>query len=340
MKKLLNESALKSLIPPNSLTRDNLRKLAAQTVVEDVAPGGVIFTKGDTNHKTIYLLTGAVQLTDRQGNTSHVKAGSDAAKHPISSNQDSAVSKVASKIARVDSKLLDILLIGDQVSGIKVDEIAAEKDIEPDTGTGDWMARILQSQAFLQIPPANIQALFLRVQEVPVKAGEVIIRQGDEGDYYYIIKRGQCKVTRMNNVGAELILNRLSVGDAFGEDALISNDKRTANVVMTSDGALMRLSKRDFIQLLKEPTLKWVTIGEANKLVKRGAVWIDVRLESEHKNSKLLKSINIPLFMLRLKAPSLDPSKKYILYCDTGRRAAAGAFTLSAQGLDAYCLKV
>lgn len=66
------------------------------------------------------------------------------------------------------------------------------------------------------------------------------------------------------------ILNRLSVGDAFGEDALISNDKRTANVVMTSDGALMRLSKRDFIQLLKEPTLKWVTIGEANKLVKRG----------------------------------------------------------------------
>ena len=50
-------------------------------------------------------------------------------------------------------------------------------------------------------------------------------------------------------------------------------------------------------------------------------------------------SLNIPVFMLRLKADTLDPAKKYILYCDTGRRSSAGAFLLSERGFQAYCLK-
>ena len=66
---------------------------------------------------------------------------------------------------------------------------------------------------------------------------------------------------------------------------------------------------------------------------------LDVRLESEHKNSGIPGSINLPLFMLRMKADTLDPNKKYILYCDTGRRSSAGAFLLSERGVQAYCLK-
>ena len=82
------------------------------------------------------------------------------------------------------------------------------------------MTRILQSKAFLQVPPANIQAMFMRIQEVPVKAGEAIISQGEDGDYYYIIKTGKCKVTRPSKSGSELILATLGDGDAFGEESL------------------------------------------------------------------------------------------------------------------------
>ena len=202
------------------------------------------------------------------------------------------------------------------------------------------MTRILQSKAFLQVPPANIQAMFMRMQELPAKTGDAIIKQGDDGDYYYIIKHGKCKVTRSSKTGSELTLATLGDGDAFGEEALLSEAKRNANVVMTTDGSLMRLSKEDFNELLKEPMLSWVTNEEADAMVKNeGAVWIDVRLESEHKNSGIEGSINIPLFMLRLKAQTLDPSKKYILYCDTGRRSSACAFLLSERGLQVYCLR-
>ncbi len=74
-------------------------------------------------------------------------------------------------------------------------------------------------------------------------------------------------------------------------------------------------------------------------MVKDGALWFDVRLDSEHKTTGIEGSINIPLFMLRLKADSLDPEKKYVLYCDTGRRSSAAAYLLSERGQQAYCLK-
>jgi rhodanese-related sulfurtransferase len=198
----------------------------------------------------------------------------------------------------------------------------------------------LQSKAFLQVPPANIQAIFMRMQEVPVRAGEAIIKQGDDGDYYYIVKNGKCKVTRASKTGGtELTLATLNDGDAFGEEALLTEAKRNANVIMITDGTLVRLSKADFNELLKEPNLTWVQSSEAEKMVREGAVWVDVRLESEHKNNGIEGSLNIPLFMLRMKLDSLDPAKKYILYCDTGRRSSAAAFLLSERGLAAYCLK-
>ena len=225
----------------------------------------------------------------------------------------------------------------DQMSGIEVDEIQTEE--EDDDGEGDWMTRILQSKAFLQVPPGNIQAMFMRIQEVPAKAGDIIIKQGDDGDFYYMIQSGECKVTRTSKTGSELTLATLKHGDAFGEEALLSDAKRNANIIMKTDGMLMRLSKEDFNELLKEPMLTWVTREEGDELVKNGAVWLDVRLDSEHKNNGLEGSINIPLFMLRLKVSTLTEDKKYILYCDTGRRSSAAAFLLSERGLDASCLK-
>ena len=69
------------------------------------------------------------------------------------------------------------------------------------------------------------------------------------------------------------------------------------------------------------------------------AVLLDVRLESEHKNSAIKGSRNLPIYMLRLKADGLDSGKKYVCYCDTGRRSSAAAYLLSERGLDAYVLK-
>lgn len=340
---LIDPNILKTLIPASSLNGDNFQELASKSTTEQIPAGGSIFKLGDTDRKSVYLLEGEVHLTDANNKIVIVKSGSDVAKHPMANHQPrkhSAVAKTPCTITRLDSDLLDILMTWDQLSGIEVDEISVdENESDEAENEGDWMTRILQSKAFLQVPPANIQAMFMRIQEVSFQEGEAVIKQGEDGDYYYIIKTGKCKVTRTSKTGSELTLATLGNGDAFGEEALLSETKRNANIIMTTDGSLMRLSKEDFNELLKEPMLNWVDKKAAIDLIKGGALWIDVRLETEHKNSGIKGSLNIPLFMLRLKAESLDPSKKYILYCDTGRRSSAGAFLLSERGIDVYCLQ-
>lgn len=337
--KLVDKAILKSLVPANALNAENFQELAGKAFIEDVPAGKTIVKAGDVDRKTTYLLEGQVSLTDATGKTTTLTGGTDIAKHPLANQQprqQTAKARTDCKITRFDTDLLDILLTWDQLSGIEVNEIRVEDGAADDA---DWMTRILQSRAFLQIPAANIQAMFMRMQEVPMRAGETVIKQGDDGDYYYIIKAGKAKVIRSAKTGPELTLATLKDGDAFGEEALLSEAKRNATVTMESDGTLMRLSKEDFNALLKEPLLSWVTREEAVERVNAGAQWLDVRLESEHANTGIKGSRNIPLFMLRLKVDSLDPKVSYIVYCDTGRRSSAAAFLLSERGLHVYVLK-
>jgi CRP-like cAMP-binding protein len=337
--KLVDKAVLKSLVPANALNAENFQELAGKAIIEEIVAGKTIFKAGDIDRKTVYLLEGQVQLTDASGKSMVVTGGSDAAKHPLANQQprqQTAKARTDCKITRFDSDLLDILLTWDQLSGIEVNEIRVDGEESEDA---DWMTRILQSKAFLQIPAANIQAMFMRIQEVPMRAGETVIKQGDEGDYYYIIKAGKAKVLRTAKTGAELTLATLKDGDAFGEEALLSETKRNATVTMETDGTLMRLSKDDFNALLKEPMLSWVTMQEASAKISAGAKWLDVRLESEHANTGIKDSLNIPLYMLRLRVDSLDPNVPYIVYCDTGRRSSAAAFLLGERGIQVYVLQ-
>ena len=77
----------------------------------------------------------------------------------------------------IDIDLLDALLTWDQTGIYEVNEISGTEVTDSD----DWMLVLLQTRALQRIPPANLQSLFMRMQHLPVRAGDVIMRQGDEG---------------------------------------------------------------------------------------------------------------------------------------------------------------
>jgi len=341
--KLVDKATLKTLVPPQSLNAENFQELARKAVLEELPGGRVIFKKGDVDRKAVYVLSGAVELVGENGVESTITGGSKEAKHPLANQQPrqlTARTQGSVTLTRFDSDLLDILLTWDQLSGIEVSDISGSgARSSADEDDDDWMTRILQSKSFMQIPPANIQQMFMRLREVPAKAGQTIIKQGDEGDYYYIICRGKCRVTRTAASGAMVTLAELNGGDAFGEEALLSDAKRNATVTMLSDGLLMRLSKQDFEELLKAPMLNEVALDDAKSMVRNGAVLLDVRMEAVHKAGSIKGSLNVPLFMLRLKVEQLNHQKKYICYCQTGRRSQAAAYILSGHGYESYVLK-
>jgi rhodanese-related sulfurtransferase len=236
----------------------------------------------------------------------------------------------------IDCDLLDVMLTWDQTGSYEVSELQGASEV----GGDDWMTMLLQTKAFHKIPPANIQAIFMRMQQINYKSGDVVLKQGTEGDYFYVLTRGKCLVTRETPLNKEGIkLAELSVGDTFGEEALISDAKRNATVTMLTDGAVMRLGKDDFKRLLNEPMLDWVSTAEAEEIVRNGGVWLDVRLPSEFENQHQEGAINIPLYFIRLKINTLDPKRKYVVCCDTGRRSSAGAYILSERGYHAYVLR-
>jgi rhodanese-related sulfurtransferase len=203
-----------------------------------------------------------------------------------------------------------------------------------------WMQRLFESRALLKLPPANLERVFARFEEIPVKPGQIIIRQGDKGDYYYVIRQGRCRVVQKPGAEQKMVaLADLDEGDSFGEEALLSDAPRNATIAALTDGVLMRLAKDDFLALLKEPLVERIDDRETAMRVQAGAALIDVRLDTEFKRANLRNSINIPLAQLRKQADTLDKNRKYIVYCDSGRRSSAAAFLLSERGFEVAVLK-
>lgn len=328
---------LKTLIPISSLAPDNFRELVAQTRILTLPAGEVLFRHGDQDGDTLYLLAGEVALVTGGDDSEDrvIVAGTDKARYALAQlkpRQYTGAAKTDVTVARMESAVLDRLLTVDQATGYEVTEFDGGQDTE-------WMWRMLTNKAFNILPPENINAMFSRLQPMEAKAGQVVIRQGDPGDYYYIVKSGRATVTRKSDAGKVGVLSELGEGDAFGEEALLSGAPRNATVIMKTDGELMRLAKSDFDELLKAPVVKWVGHDEARAMVQAGAGLIDVRLEDEHRAGGIKGSVNIPLYLLRLKAASLDPKRRYIAYCQTGSRSCVAAFLLSQRGFDVSVLK-
>jgi rhodanese-related sulfurtransferase len=271
-----------------------------------------------------------------------IRGGSAEARNPVGpGNPRRYTARVVSDrldVVAMDSDMLDMMLTWDQTGSYEVNELRGVGEEGP--SSDDWMTNLLQTKAFHRIPPANIQAIFMRMQRVDYRAGEVVIKQGDEGDYFYVVVKGRCAVTRETPLNKDGIkLAELGMGDTFGEEALISDAKRNANVTMTAEGTLMRLAKQDFRTLLNEPMLEWVDMDEARTLVAGGAKWLDVRLPSEFENYRMEGALNLPLYFIRLKLKTLERDTHYVVCCDTGRRSSAGAYILSERGFRASVLK-
>jgi CRP-like cAMP-binding protein len=338
--KPIDVALLRRFSPFEGMKKDNLDALARKVVVNKLAANRLLFKEGDREKRSFWLVSGLLELREGERTVAMIRAGSPEARNALAPQLPRKLSARAVdpiEYLAIDSELLDMMITWDQTGTYEVAELQAHMGA---SAGDDWMTTLLQTQAFQRIPPANIQAIFMRMQRISCRAGETIIQQGSEGDFFYAIVSGKCLVTRetpMNRGGLKLA--ELGVGDTFGEEALISEAKRNATVTMLSDGVLMRLNKADFRALMNEPLVQWINYPQARELVSKGAKWLDVRLPSEYQNLAIEGAINIPLYFIRLKISTLNRQVKYITYCDTGRRSSAAAFILMERGFETYVLR-
>ncbi|NP_001037051.1 protein kinase, cGMP-dependent, type I [Bombyx mori] len=106
------------------------------------------------------------------------------------------------------------------------------------------------------------------LEETHYQNGDYIIRQGARGDTFFIISKGQVKVTqKLPNSNDEKFIRTLTKGDFFGEKALQGDDLRTANIVCDSpDGTTCLVIDREtfnqLISTLDEIRTKYKDLGD------------------------------------------------------------------------------
>jgi MFS family permease len=95
---------------------------------------------------------------------------------------------------------------------------------------------------FAPLPASTLEQLANALEEVPASVGEEVVRQGDPGDRFYLIKRGDFDVY----VDGEPVQS-LEAGDSFGEIALLRDVPRTATVRARTEAVLYALDRRHFL---------------------------------------------------------------------------------------------
>ena len=329
--------SLARLFPLESLRQETREQLAREAMVSDYQRGENVFESGDLDDDTVYLLEGELRCTYPDGRAvAHLAS----APHGRYSLNDAVprrfTAKVVSgraKVMRIDRRYLEKLITWDQLSR---DENYRHFGTSP--GGNNWVFRLLRSQAFTRLPTGNIEKMFQMFQPVTVKPSEVVMREGDAPDYFYVVREGTASVSKYLD-GAPQVVAYLREGDTFGEDALLSNLPRNATVRMMQGGQLMRLSREQFEAVLKPPMLSWVLPAEAARLAQAGATLLDVRMPEEHEQRAIDGSLNVPLYRLREDIANLVPSgSRVVVYCNTGERSAAAAFVLKRLGYEVSAL--
>jgi len=337
---------LARLKPISSLLEEQIAELAAQTQEQALPAGKTLFKEDDQGSDLIYLIEGEVEIRPADGDPCVVKSGTPESREPLTQYnccRASAVSLTPILFVRIDSDLVDTMLTWAESASSETEEVIMSGDDIINIDTSGLKNKMQHSPNFRKLPAANIDQLLEKMEPIRMNAGEMVIRQGDEGDYFYVIEQGEALVTRMvdddEDTEDSVEMAHLGEGSSFGEAALISDSPRNATVSMQTDGVLLRLNKENFLKLMQEPAQDWVSYDEAREQIDQGATWIDVRSPTDFARGHLEGAINIPLNEAHRRSQSLDENTRYICYCQTGRRSSAAAFILSQYGLKVSVLK-
>ena len=328
---------IRKLIPLATLSGVQFNALCSEVSVEELHDD-FLFKKGDLASQLIYLINGEITLQASGLVVERIASDSDSAKFALAHQIPRKIDALANgrvRFLRLNADIVKNLtpLVDKEDSGYMVID---ETEDDPD----DWMTALLRSPIFQRLPPANLQKILMSLEAVYFKKGEVLLEQGGTGDYYYLIKNGQCLLTRKPSPNAkEIKLAQLANGDTFGEDSLLSGAPRNVTITALTDIVLLRLDKKQFVSLIKEPSLKFIDYAGMQEALKQGTVLLDVRSQDDYEIKHIEGSINAPFFSLRMQLKTLSHDKPVIVVCRDGKVSEAAAFLLLRNKIGAMILK-
>ena len=325
---ILEESIveLRNPYPPLAdIPEDQLLRLVR---TYELDPGDSVTFKND-HEECIFVLSGEVVWEDDDEEI--VLHPQNTLNRPVCLAGDSVTfsARQQSVLGRINPNRLDFLLSWESL----------RTDAPSDDPFRQWLNGLRNPLIFGQLPLENAHAVFRRLQPVTAKEGEVIFDMREEATKFYFIEQGSAELWRPGLYDDELKLTKvLTVGDYFGEEALLTGELRNARVRMVDDSRLLVLDKEDFDELINAPMIDRVSAKVAKAMLEEGAQLLDVRYEDEYEMEYIPGCTLIPLLELRERVHELAEGMDYVVYCHSGRRSCVAAMILSQHKLHAVSL--
>jgi putative ABC transport system ATP-binding protein len=162
----------------------------------------------------------------------------------------SKVERCGVVIVTHDYRILDA---ADRIVNMVDGRIASDVRVEESVRICQFLVKC---PAFSGLTPTALSGVADKVVREQYSKGTTIIRQGDPGEKFYIVREGSADVYRENPGGRDLVA-RLKEGEFFGETALITGEPRNATVVADTDIDLYTLDRVEFRAAIDgSPTFK------------------------------------------------------------------------------------
>src|SRR6476620_4981016 len=114
-----------------------------------------------------------------------------------------------------------------------------------------------RSSVFRFVSDEHFDAIEPLLQEEHYEFGDVIVKQGDPANSFYVLTNGRARALKIKPNGEEIPLGVLKPGESFGEAALAEGGTRNATVRCSTAVDVLRIDRDDFLQLVtQEPDLK------------------------------------------------------------------------------------
>ncbi|HIE01299.1 MAG TPA: cyclic nucleotide-binding domain-containing protein [Thiotrichaceae bacterium] len=220
------------------------------------------------------------------------------------------------------------------------DGIVASHSYEIHPNLSESIDHIRHSLAFQRLPLECVIGAFKSMKKIDVKKGDEIIRQGEQGERFYLIKSGRAEVWVLEEFEDEPEkVNELGKNESFGEQALLAEQPRSATVRMIEDGELLALEKQDFLKFFSQTMVREVDINVAKAMIDGGYQLIDVRFEEEYEALYIPEATLIPLNVFREGMENLSKDKQYVIHCRSGKRSRVAALLMSELGFDVVSMR-
>ena len=113
---------------------------------------------------------------------------------------------------------------------------------------------LLETPMFEKLVPSEIMEIIHIVEVEQYQAGDVVFREGDTGDAWYVLYRGAIEVLKHGATGEKKI-TELGPQACFGEISILDGSPRSATIRVTEDSVAFRIPREAFGELLDDDHL-------------------------------------------------------------------------------------